>query len=927
MAAILLMVFTLAGLSTVAQTISGKIIDAETDEPLIGATIRIEGTSQGTATDLDGGFSFEAPTGEHTLIVSFVGYIKKEIPVEVQQGSNNLGIIKMQSDAIGLQEIKVVANYAKDRQTPVSISTIEPQDIEAKISSKQFPELLNSTPSVYATKGSGGYGDGRINIRGFDSDNIGVLINGVPVNDMENGQVYWSNWAGLSDVTRTMQVQRGLGASNLAISSVGGTINIITKSTDAKKGGSVYVATGNDGYAKRSFTVSTGLMDNNWAVTLSGAKTTGEGYVTATNFEAYSYFLNVSKKISDRHMLSLTAFGAPQWHNQRGSYHMVDDYYNEKGEFIKYENDFRDSKQGPRLNTHYGIRNGEIYNSGYAYNEYHKPQISLNHNWQIDNDTRLSTALYASFSNGGGRRVSGRDNKSRWLEFDFPTGEPYEETKLTAEGLLDYNAVIEENKDSENGSEVVMSMANNYHDWYGILSSFNTEINDFKITAGIDGRYYKGYHFTEITDLLGGGYFKDNSKVSRAAEQPLYEGDKINYYNTGEVLWEGLFAQAEYLQGAWSAFVTASISNTSYRRVDYFNYFSDDVMQEAYDVYSLTEDDTTYSEEYNTWQSLEQEKLDELDQSELTNDQMKELYQNNEAKFSEMDHTYQTTDWQNFFAYSLKGGVNYNFTERINAFVNGGYFTRAPFFRYVFLNYQNDINEGVKHEKATSAEIGGSYKSKSVKIDITLYHTQWIDKAVTRTVGNNLTANLTGLNAAHSGIEFEGRFKPTKNLDINAMASFGDWKWADNLQAAIFDDEQNLVDSAFVYAKDIRVGNTAQTRYSLSASYDPFDNFSVGATYNHYADLYADFDVENRTSKASEGVNPWKMPDYGVLDIRLRYNFTLGDFDATLVGNVDNLLDTKYISDAMNGVNNDINTSPVYYGYGRTWRASLKLNF
>lgn len=94
---------------------------------------------------------------------------------------------------------------------------------------------MKMTPGVYATKQGGGFGDSRINVRGFDQKNVAVMINGIPVNDMENGWVYWSNWSGLSDATRTMQVQRGLGASKLAINSVGGTINIITKTTDAKK--------------------------------------------------------------------------------------------------------------------------------------------------------------------------------------------------------------------------------------------------------------------------------------------------------------------------------------------------------------------------------------------------------------------------------------------------------------------------------------------------------------------------------------------------------------------------------------------------------------------------------------------------------------------------------------------------------------------
>jgi hypothetical protein len=59
---------------------------------------------------------------------------------------------------------------------------------------------MNRTPGVYATKQGGGYGDSRISLRGFDQRNTSFLINGQPVNDMENGWVYWSNWQGLTDV-------------------------------------------------------------------------------------------------------------------------------------------------------------------------------------------------------------------------------------------------------------------------------------------------------------------------------------------------------------------------------------------------------------------------------------------------------------------------------------------------------------------------------------------------------------------------------------------------------------------------------------------------------------------------------------------------------------------------------------------------------
>ena len=101
-----------------------------------------------------------------------------------------------------------------------------------------------------------------------------------------------------------------------------------------------------------------------------GALNTGDGYVKGTNYEGWTYFGNISKVINDHHKLSLTAFGAPQWHNQRSTMHYIEDYKN--------------SPDGGRFNNGYGYINGEAVGSGYGYNYYHKPQVSLNHYWTID---------------------------------------------------------------------------------------------------------------------------------------------------------------------------------------------------------------------------------------------------------------------------------------------------------------------------------------------------------------------------------------------------------------------------------------------------------------------------------------------------------------------------------------------------------------
>jgi len=218
----LLLVF---GTMTAAfSQISGKVLDIETNDPLPGATIIVQGTADGTVTGFDGTFSIDVEEGT-ILIVSYLGYETAEISAGIDE------IIGLVPDLNQLGEVVVtsgVIDIAKVRTTPVAVSTISPSEIALKVGNQEFPEIMNKTPGVYATKQGGGYGDSRISLRGFDQRNTSFLINGQPVNDMENGWVYWSNWQGLTDVASGIQLQRGLGASRLAVPSVGGTVSIFT---------------------------------------------------------------------------------------------------------------------------------------------------------------------------------------------------------------------------------------------------------------------------------------------------------------------------------------------------------------------------------------------------------------------------------------------------------------------------------------------------------------------------------------------------------------------------------------------------------------------------------------------------------------------------------------------------------------------------
>lgn len=823
-------------------TITGTVLDS--DAPLPGANVSIKGTAIGTMTDFGGKFTLEAPSASGALEIRFLGYQTLEVPFTVNNRQTlDLGeiLLNLAEDALGEVLISTYS-IAIDRKTPVAVSTIKAETIEQKLGNQEFPEILKSTPGVYATKGGGGFGDSEIRLRGFESENIAVLINGIPVNDMENGRVYWSNWAGLSDVTRFMQVQRGLGASKVAVPSIGGTINIVTRTTDAKEGGSAFYSLGNDGYQKVAATVSTGKMDNGWAATVSGAKVSGNGYVDGTEFNGFSYFINIAKDFNEDHQLSFTAFGAQQRHGQRQNALSTEIY--------------RLSESGTKFSQDWGYRNGQVLHV--EDNFYHKPQMSLNHNWNISDATKLNTSAYASFGSGGGGGYAGV-NKFGLGTASNPS--PYRDGYLQP---LNLDLIADENVErGALGAETYLRASRNDHQWYGVLSTLSSQIlPSVEFTGGLDFRYYEGSHFTEVTDLLGGAYALDGSNMNNPLNAAGV-GDKISYYDIGTVLWEGLFAQAEYSQDALSAFVTVAASNTSYKRKDFFNYLDTDPLQE--------------------------------------------------------------TDFQNFFGYSAKGGANYNLDNNHNVFANVGYFEKAPFSNAVFLNFRNDINPGAKNQKIFSAELGYGYRSANFRADLNVYRTEWNDKTFVQRFqqpdGTTASANILGLNALHQGVELEFSYRPSEKLTLTGMASLGDWTWKNDITGVdIFNEDQEIIRTINLYVADLKVGGSAQTTFAAGANYQVWPSTSVRVDWNYYDDLYAQFDPETRSTR--ELGQSWELPEFGLVDFGLTHKFDIGDFEAILIGNINNVLDTEYISIARGGVDEG-----VFYGFGRTFNVGAKFNF
>lgn len=912
--------------------ISGTVVD-DNREPLIGATVVARndaGNTFGTITDIDGSFAIgNLANGTYTVVLSYTGFETMEKEVTVSGSMVDMGAVTLTFGAVGLSEVNVIASVAIDRRTPVAVSTLKGDQIEALVGNQEYVEVLRNTPSIYATKGSGGYGDSRINVRGFDQRNTAVMINGIPVNDMENGWVYWSNWAGLSDVTSTMQVQRGLGAAKTVVPSVGGSINIITNAADFKKGGKAGVMIGNDGYQKYSVMLSSGLSEKGFAATMQLTHTRGDGYVDGTMFRAYSYFLSLSKTFNSQHTLAFTVLGAPQWHHQRSV-----------SNFDKvYLQTYLD--EGIRFNTAWGTLNGEEFT--WRRNFYHKPKAFVNHYWNISDKVDLKTSAYVSLGRGGGTGPRGRLRTPGSI-FDSYSGKGQgihdANGQVRFDDLVAYNqgsaaypewgqkipvdsgpfagkyVVTSDGRFNGNGAMgtgFIRRASMNYHNWYGVLSTLTARLNEnITFVGGLDARYYKGEHFRRVENLLGADAYLSRSDINNPenyitdeapadfgsfADDGYKNGNNVlNYWNDGLVSWIGLFGQVEYSKDKLSAFLSVSGSNQGFKRVDYFIY---------------AENDTPDNDINN-------------------------------------DGEYRETDWQNFGGGTFKAGFNYNLSDKSNVFVNGGYFSKQPIFDNVFLAFRNVINTEVKNQTVSAFEAGYGYRARNFKANVNLYTTTWgnrqFDESFTATTVNgaqvDVLASYSNVEEVHSGVELELNYRPIEKLSINGMASIGKWEYSSNFTGNLFNLDNNDALQDFpdnkitLFADGVKVGDAAQTTFALGANYEPVYGLKVYGNFYYADNLYAQFNIlEDQFKK--EGGQVAKLPSYSLVDAGVSYTVNMRKMQATFRVNVNNVFDEIYVAEMFTNVIDDPNTAENefytknqgYYGFGRTWNAGVKISF
>jgi hypothetical protein len=896
------MIFSTAAMAQ--STVTGTIIDSDLNAPLPGANVLEKGTTNGTSTDFDGKFTLKTQASSGEIVISYVGYGSVTVAFN---GNTNVGNITLSPDN-SLEEVVIVGtgliDLANDRKTPIAVSTIRASEIQKKIGSQDVTMTLVNTPSVYVAGQAGGFGDSRISVRGFGQDNTAYLLNGQPINGMEDGKMYWSNWSGINDIASVVQIQRGLGSSKLAISSVGGTTNFVTKTTDKREGGFVSLGVANNDYIKTTAAYSTGKNDKGFGASVMFSHWQGDGYNYGTRGEGQTYFISFGYTPNEKHNFNFLITGAPQQHDQN----------------------FRKSIQtlldrGRKFNDNYGFFNGEY--KSLRTNFYHKPVINLNWDWTMSDKSNLSTVVYASYGRGGGTGPRGR-------------------TLYTNDGLVDWNTLYANNSIIENGAGgyfaagggFVTRASMNLHKWYGLVTNFETELTDnLTWNIGADLRTYRGTHFRQVIDFMGLNSWQENIRLKDANNNHanlgtfgtyknvvVTESGRVNpWYNTfntidenQRIAWDyderinygGLFTQLEYAQESFSAFFQGAISYQDHIRWDRYQYADDELLA---DLGGITNPDTGVAVN----DQEESEKVDNV-------------------------------------GFNVKGGASYTIQDQHKVYANAGYYSRQPYHDNIYLNFTNQVNPLTENEKILGLELGYGFKSKFFSANLNLYRTSWEDRVTTSSRtnaedGSILFTTNFGVKQLHSGAELDFTAKPLPMLQIKGFVSYGDWQYKDDVITREYDEDLNLLSEASEDVDGGEVGDAAQFTAGLGFNYEIMERFSIDGDYRYYDRLYADVGATKENLE---------LPSFGLMDAGISYKMLLGknkDNSLDFRFNVNNLFHNIYISEsstdirvddlvsddpadgtyASNGLVYDglATANQVYFGLGRTWNFSLRYNF
>ena len=761
-----------------------------------------------------------------------------------------------------------------------SISLTDDELNDDTSASDNISGLLNSSMDVFYRTAAYEFSSSFFKVRGLDSDNAIVQINGIKMNKLYNGRPQWSNWGGLNDVLRNQELSNGSIPLKYNFGGILGSNNINVRASEYGEGGRITYSSSNRSYANRMMaTYNSGMLEKGWAYSLSiGRRWGNEGYQDASFYDSNSAFLSVQKIFNNKHSLNLATIYAP----------------NRRGKVSPNTQEVYDLK-GTKYNEYWGFHDGEKRNS--RVKRVVEPIIILNHDWTISEVSSLETSIGYQFGEMGNSRLdyAGGANPSPAYYQDLPSyyladsdGPDYEGAYLAQEqfvnnGQINWNRIYDANltNNQSNLDAAYVLYEDRVDDrQLTINSAYSKEINEnIEISSSFNYRNLVSDNFAQISDMLGGYTYSNIDSFDNldynllSPNSVISQGEKFKYHYEMNVEEISLFSMIDFSFNKLELFIAANLTNTIYQRNGIFE-------NEA-----------------------------------------------NAGNSSGMG------DEISFDGYGVKAGITYKFSGKHILDFNSAYIQKAPSIRNTFTNSRvnhnivgTDINGLINNTPITEEKVmsfdanyifrtpiftgrlTGFYSEVKDANEISFYYA---DGLVGFSENSEFVQEiLQGIDKKYIGAEFgiEAQIIPT--VKLKGAASIGQYTYANNPYLYLGADNTTVAVGPS-NLENYKLAGGPQRAYSFGFEYRDPDYWFIGVTSNFFTNTYVDVSPLTRTqnfylaqdglpfndydiSIARDLLRQEKFENYMVVNMIGGKSWRIDDYYVGFFASINNILDKKY---------------------------------
>ncbi len=835
----------------------GTVINKTTKEPVAEASIAIPALRIITSTDGDGKFSFVCEqSGTYDATISTDGINEFAVKITVDIGKTVIPVIEIEGET-SIANLQLIDNGSMSLESSAS------DDGVGMSGGMNVSSILNAARDPFLNAAAFGWGPYFFSLRGLDNEQHEQYINGIPMNDPENGRVDFNAYSGLNDVFRGRTFNLGLQPNDYAFGGYGLNTYVDASASSQRPQTRISYASTNRNYRNRlMLTHSSGLNKKGWAYSFSLSRRWAQaGPIPGTFYDAYGYYAAIEKKYK-HHDISLIAFGAPMQRGKNGpttaeAFSLAGSNY---------------------YNPYWGYQNGEVRNSRVFKN--HTPLFILSDKWDITDKTRLTASV-------GYQTGETSTTTFDWYNSADPRPDYYRY-------LPSWDSIETGNMDLVNQLRALYSSNPNQYlqvNWDRLyqVNYFNNQTGDGRasyilgadvihtrnltsninlqhqvddhitLNTGVLYQNQRNQNFRRVEDLLGAQYWlninqfaeRDNRPNPGLAQldlnnpnQKMVVGDRYGYNYDMLLRSAAFFTQAIFKYNRFDFFIAHEIGNTAVSR------------------------DGMY---------------------------LSGLYPTNSFGLS---------DQVDFNTNRSKAGLTFKINGRNYLYANGAVGTRAPFADNIFISprTRNQLVERPNVERVRSAEVGYLLRSPNFKTRISGYVTETKDATEINRYYNDNVASfvnmvLRGVNKRSTGIEIGSEIKISPAVTLNLAASVGQAFYTSRANFKEYDDndtnQQALVsliseyDTAYIANYHIPKG--PQTALSANVFYRSPKYWFGSVNLNYMADKWFDIAPTARSVEGVDGLDPTgemyrsllsqrKIPAYFVVGAFAGKSFKLNNY-------------------------------------------------